>query len=91
VGPLATLEYPRPGYLEKLTDTVRLLEPIGYITPAEFEKAYYDGYEDLAVGAGLKCKDLRQTQGDSLTRTSMSYRPKYERTAFLNLRPRSNS
>jgi len=32
----------------------RLLEPIGYTPPAEFEKAYYDGYECLAVGAGLK-------------------------------------
>jgi putative transposase len=35
-------------------NNVRLLEPIGYIPPAEFEKAYYDGYEGLAVGAGLK-------------------------------------
>ena len=31
----------------------RLLEPIGNIPPAEFEKAYYDEKEGLAVGAGL--------------------------------------
>jgi putative transposase len=34
-------------------NTKRLLEPIGYIPPAEFEKAYYDRNESLAVGAGL--------------------------------------
>jgi putative transposase len=34
-------------------NNVRLLEPIGYIPPAEFEKAYYDEQEGLAVGAGL--------------------------------------
>ena len=32
----------------------RLLEPIGNIPPAEFEKAYYTDQEGLAVGAGLK-------------------------------------
>lgn len=31
----------------------RLLEPIGNIPPAEFEKAYYTEREGLAVGAGL--------------------------------------
>ena len=31
----------------------RLLEPIGNILPAEFEKAYYTDQEGLAVGAGL--------------------------------------
>jgi transposase InsO family protein len=34
-------------------NSVRLLESIGYIPPAEFEKAFYDRYEGLAVGAGL--------------------------------------
>ena len=34
-------------------NTTRLLEPIGYISPSEYEKAYYDEYEGLAVGAGL--------------------------------------
>jgi putative transposase len=34
-------------------NTVRLLESIGYVSPSEFEKAYYDGYDGLAVGAGL--------------------------------------
>jgi putative transposase len=32
----------------------RLLEPIGNIPPAEYEKAYYTGQDGLAVGAGLK-------------------------------------
>ncbi len=32
----------------------RLLEPIGNIPPAEFEKAYYTQHEGLAVGARLK-------------------------------------
>ena len=31
----------------------RLLEPIGYIPPAEFEQAYYDGMEASAEVAGL--------------------------------------
>jgi transposase InsO family protein len=31
----------------------RLLEPIGNIPPAEFEKAYYNGQEVLTVGVGL--------------------------------------
>jgi putative transposase len=35
-------------------NNVRLLEPIGYVPPAEFENAYYDRVEGLAVGAGLK-------------------------------------
>ena len=34
-------------------NTKWLLEPIGYIPPAEFEKSYYDGQASLAVGAGL--------------------------------------
>jgi transposase InsO family protein len=34
-------------------NTERLLEPIGYVSPSDFEKAYYDGYDGLAVGAGL--------------------------------------
>ncbi len=34
-------------------NTKRLLEPIGNIPPAEFEKSYYDGQQGLAVGAGL--------------------------------------
>jgi putative transposase len=34
-------------------NTKRLLEPIGYIPPVEFEKSYYDGHHGLAVGAGL--------------------------------------
>lgn len=29
-------------------NTERLLEPIGYVSPSDFEKAYYDGYNGLA-------------------------------------------
>lgn len=35
-------------------NTVRLLEPIGYVPPVEFEEAYYTSQRGLAVGAGLK-------------------------------------
>ena len=31
----------------------RILEPIGYIPPAEFEKLYYTGQASLPVAAGL--------------------------------------
>jgi transposase InsO family protein len=34
-------------------NTERLLEPIGYISPSEYEKTYYAGQEGLVVGAGL--------------------------------------
>lgn len=34
-------------------NTKRLLEPIGNIPPAEFEKLFYDRQDGLAVGAGL--------------------------------------
>jgi putative transposase len=35
-------------------NTARLLEPIGYVSPSEYEQAYYNGEYGLAVGAGLK-------------------------------------
>jgi putative transposase len=35
-------------------NTKRLLEPIGYISPSEFEMLYYSEQQGLAVGAGLK-------------------------------------
>lgn len=34
-------------------NTSRLLEPIGYVSPTEYEKAYYSGQQGQAVGAGL--------------------------------------
>jgi putative transposase len=34
-------------------NTARLLEPIGYVSPSEYEKVYYDAQQGLAVGAGL--------------------------------------
>jgi putative transposase len=32
----------------------RLLEPIGYVPPAEFEELYYKSQEDLVAVAGIK-------------------------------------
>jgi len=32
----------------------RLLEPIGYLPPAEFEELHYEGQQGLAMVAGLK-------------------------------------
>jgi putative transposase len=34
-------------------NTKRLLEPIGYVSPSEFEMQYYSSHQGLAVGAGL--------------------------------------
>jgi putative transposase len=34
-------------------NTERLLEPIGYMSPSEHDKAYYAWQEGLAAGAGL--------------------------------------
>jgi len=34
-------------------NTKRLLEPIGYVSPSEFEMQYYSEHQGLAVGAGL--------------------------------------
>jgi transposase InsO family protein len=50
---LASVEYATLEWVSWF-NTQRLLEPIGNIPPAEFEKAYYTQQEVLAVGAGLK-------------------------------------
>jgi len=34
-------------------NTKRLLEPIGYVSPSEYEMQYYSGQQGLVVGAGL--------------------------------------
>jgi putative transposase len=55
-GPWKGLEAVEYATLEWVSwfNTRRLLEPIGNIPPAEFEKAYYTQQQGLAVGAGLK-------------------------------------
>jgi putative transposase len=55
-GPWKTVDEVEYATLEWVHwfNNVRLLESIGYVPPAEFEKAYYDRQEGLAVGAGLK-------------------------------------
>ena len=45
----------------------RLLEPIGYIPPAEFEALYWQRQEAPVVAAGLKQNTLRKSRGGSLT------------------------
>ena len=55
-GPWKGLEAVEYATLEWVSwfNTRRLLEPIGYITPVEFEEAYYTQERGLALGAGLK-------------------------------------
>jgi putative transposase len=52
-GPLKGLDEVEYATLEWAYwfNTERLLEPIGYVSPLESEKAYNDGYDGLAVGA----------------------------------------
>jgi len=54
-GPWRNLEAVEYATLEWVDcfNNRRLLEPIGNIPPAEFEKSYYTEQEGLAVGAGL--------------------------------------
>ena len=49
---LEAVEYATPEWIDWFNNR-RLLEPIGYIPPAEFEKTYYTENESLALGAGL--------------------------------------
>ena len=50
---LSDVEYATLEWVSWFNNT-RLLEPIGYVPPAEFEKAYYDQADSLALAAGLK-------------------------------------
>ena len=50
---LSEVEYATLEWVDWFNN-VRLLEPIGYVPPAEFEKAYYDQSDSLALVAGLK-------------------------------------
>lgn len=50
---LSDVEYATLEWVSWFNNT-RLLEPIGYVPPAEFEKAYYDQADGLALVAGLK-------------------------------------
>ncbi|RLC67896.1 MAG: hypothetical protein DRH97_04245, partial [Chloroflexi bacterium] len=43
----------------------RLLEPVGYIPPAEFEELYYQRQEAPVMVAGLTYRTLRNTRGGS--------------------------
>jgi putative transposase len=54
-GPWRNLEMVEFATLEWVNwfNTKRLLEPIGYIPPAEYEQVYYSQREVTAVGAGL--------------------------------------
>ena len=54
-GPWKGLEDVEHGTLEWVHwfNTKRLLGPIGYVSPLEYETMYYSGQQGLAVGAGL--------------------------------------
>jgi putative transposase len=43
----------------------RLLEPIGYVSPAEYEMHYYETNKESAIAAWLKQPGLRSFRGDS--------------------------
>jgi len=63
----------------------RLPEPIGDISPAEFEQSYYDQLEGQVVAAKLTQKSLRNTRGDfsNLPRTQPmkpNPTPQYKKT-----------
>lgn len=46
----------------------RLLEPIGYVPPARFEREYYQQNTGLAIAASLKPGALRESRGGSKRR-----------------------
>jgi putative transposase len=54
-GPWRNLEMVEFAMLEWVNwfNTKRLLEPIGYILPAEYEQVYYNQREVTAVGVGI--------------------------------------
>jgi putative transposase len=41
---LESVEYATLEWVDRFNNQ-RLLEPVGYVPPAEFEKAYYDGVD----------------------------------------------
>lgn len=43
----------------------RLLEPLGYLPPAEYEERFYGAQATQPVAAALDCASLLQTRGDS--------------------------
>jgi transposase InsO family protein len=45
----------------------RLLEPIGYIPPAEYEEAFYSRQEQSSLEAVLNKTSLRFSRGDSVS------------------------
>ncbi len=51
-GPWKNLEAVEAATLEWVSwfNNKRLLEPLGYMPPAEFETAYYNQLEDIAIG-----------------------------------------
>jgi len=53
------------GVSEHTFNNRRLLEPIGYVPPAEYEAAYYRNHGTRAKAAGLMYTSLRRPRGDS--------------------------
>ena len=53
----------------------RLLGPLGYVPPSEFEEAYHRSQEQPARAAGLQQSGLRRTRGGSDRLFRLSLRP----------------
>jgi transposase InsO family protein len=66
-GPWRSLEAVEHATLEWVDwfNNRRLLEPIGDVPPAEFEQAYYQQQESVALAARLSTKCLRRSRGGS--------------------------
>ena len=59
------LEHAVLGWVDWWNDR-RILGPIGFVSPKEFEAHYYEQNEQPAMVAGLKYSGLCRTRGDSL-------------------------
>jgi hypothetical protein len=64
----------------------RLLEPLGYLPPAEFEAAYYRCQSTPAMVAGPMQSSLRRSRGDSMRYMHPSPAARQDAIALLNRR-----
>jgi len=66
-GPWKRLEDVEFATLEWIAwfNTIRLLEPLGYVPPNEYERAYDDRQAALREIAALASRALRKTRGGS--------------------------
>ncbi len=66
-GPWRSFEAVEYAALEWVNwfNNLRLVEPIGYIPPAEAERRYYEALTIMPIAARLRPKGLRETRGGS--------------------------